>query len=122
MDPATFLTDNNGNVISGNSQCISAAGSAVNQLATFECYIAGSTVLTAPNYGTFGNAGRNIFRGPKFYDWDFSLSKSWKLNERVGIQLRGEVFNILNHPSFDVFSMNNDLSDPTSVGTPIFTP
>jgi hypothetical protein len=79
-------------------------------------------VLTPPAPATFGNAGRNIFRGPGFRDWDFSVSKIWKLNERVGIQFRGEVFNILNHPSFDVFSLNNDVSDPTSVGTPAFTP
>ena len=122
IDPLSFTTDSNGNVIAGNAQCISAAGSAVNQLANFGCYVSGNTVLTPPNYGTFGNAGRNIFRGPGFRDWDFSVSKIWKLNERVRMQFRGEVFNILNHPSFDVFSMNNDVSDPTSVGTPIFTP
>jgi len=36
--------------------------------------------------------------------------------------LRGEFFNILNHPNFDVFTMNTDLSDPSSVGTVVFTP
>jgi hypothetical protein len=122
VDPSTFTTDSSGNVIGGNSQCISAAGSAVNQLATFGCYVSGNTVLTPPNYGTFGDERRNIFRGPNFRDWDFSISKLWKFNERITMQLRGEVFNILNHPSFDVFSMNNDLSVPAAVGTPIFTP
>ena len=82
----------------------------------------GNTVLTPPAPTTFGNAGRNIFGGPGFRDWDFSVSKIWKLNERVAVQFRGEVFNILNHPSFGVFSLNNDVSDPTSVGTPAFTP
>jgi hypothetical protein len=42
-----------------------------------------------------------------------------KFNERVKMQL---FFNILNHPSFDVFSMNTDLCVPNSVGTAIFTP
>jgi hypothetical protein len=65
---------------------------------------------------------RNIFRGPAFANWDFSLSKIWKLNERVKLQFRGEVFNILNHTNFDVFSMNTDLSSPSSVGLVIFTP
>jgi hypothetical protein len=51
-----------------------------------------------------------------------SLSKMWKLNERLKLQLRGEVFNILNHTNFDVFSMNTDLSAPTTVGTVIYTP
>lgn len=123
IDPSTFITDTYGNVIGGNSQCINAAGSAaVNQLATYGCYVSGSTTLTPPAYGTFGNMGRNTFAGPRFIDWDFSLSKMWKLNERVKVQFRGEVFNILNHPNFDVFSLNTDLSVPNSVGTAIFTP
>jgi hypothetical protein len=37
-------------------------------------------------------------------------------------QRRGEFFNILNHPNFGVFSMNRDLSVPSSVGTAVFTP
>lgn len=123
VDPSTFTTDANGNVIGGNAQCINAAGpAAVNQLASYGCYVSGSTVLTPPAYGTFGNMGRNIFRGPAFREWDFSVSKIWKFNERVKMQLRGEFFNIVNHPNFDVFSMNNDLSEPSAVGTAIFTP
>jgi hypothetical protein len=56
-----------------------------------------------------GNMGRNIFRGPTFKNLDFSVSKIWKLNERVKLQFRGEFFNILNHANFDVFTMNTDL-------------
>jgi hypothetical protein len=65
---------------------------------------------------------RNIFRGPSFRNWDFSLSKLTKLTERVSLQLRGEVFNILNHPNFDTTTMNTDLSIPNTVGTVIYTP
>jgi hypothetical protein len=86
------------------------------------CYVSGNTVLTPPAPATFGNMGRNIFRGPAFREWDFSLSKMWRINERLQLQLRGEFFNILNHPNFDVFSMNNDLSVFSAVGTAIFTP
>ena len=62
----TFITDGSGNVIAGNQQCISAAGNqaAVNQLASYGCYVSGATTLTPPINGTFGDAGRNIFRGP----------------------------------------------------------
>jgi hypothetical protein len=86
------------------------------------CYVSGNTVITPPAPGSFGNMGRNTFRGPSFREWDFSISKIWKLNERIRMQLRGEFFNILNHPNFDVFSMNTDLSVPSSVGTAVFTP
>ena len=53
---------------------------------------------------------------------DMSLSKSWKLTERIRLQLRGEMFNVLNHASFDVFTMNTDLSVPSTVGTVDCTP
>jgi hypothetical protein len=43
--------------------------------------------------------GRNIFRGPGLQDWDFSILKRWQA-ERLGIQFRAEIFNILNHPNF----------------------
>jgi hypothetical protein len=41
---------------------------------------------------------------------------------KLRLQLRGEFFNILNHPNFDVFTMNTDLSVPSNVGTVSFTP
>ncbi len=125
VDPSTFGTDSSGNV-TGNSQCINAAGGAASaaaqQLLTYGCFVSGSTVITPPVYGTQGNMARNIFRGPTFKNWDFSLSKAFKFNERISMQLRGEVFNILNHANFDTTTMNTDLSSPASVGTVVFTP
>jgi hypothetical protein len=86
------------------------------------CYVAKNTVITPPAYGSQGNMGRNIFRGPGFTNWDFSVSKSWRLKERLHLQLRGEFFNILNHPNFDGFTMDTDLFDSSTVGTVTFTP
>jgi hypothetical protein len=81
------------------------------------CYISGNTALTAPAPGNFGNSGRNIFRGPGFREWDFSIAKIWTFNEPVKMQLRGEFFNILNHANFDPFSLNNDLPCPALWGS-----
>ena len=39
--------------------------------------------------------------GPGFSRVDFSLSKDFKLTERVRLQFRSEFFNILNHPTFN---------------------
>jgi hypothetical protein len=64
--------------------------------------------------------GRNIFSGPGFANWDFSLSKMFRMGERVKLQLRGEVFNILNHTNFA--GLSTDLSSPNSVGTVVYTP
>ncbi len=145
VHPSQFTADSNGNVTGGigaaAQACYYAAMAAGGQAAAnqlngnpnFEnltefpstqggCYVSGSAVITAPAPGHFGDMGRNTFRGPSFKEWDFSVSKIWKFNDRVKMQLRGEVFNILNHPNFDVFSMNTDVSAQSSVGTVIYTP
>ncbi|MGA8074135.1 MAG: TonB-dependent receptor, partial [Candidatus Acidiferrales bacterium] len=64
------------------------------------CYAENGTILYPNAFGTFGNMGRNIFRGPGFSDVDASLGKSWTLTERLKLQLRAEFFNVLNHPNF----------------------
>jgi hypothetical protein len=46
--------------------------------------------------GTFGNAGRNILRGPGLLSTDLSLFKNFRLTEFLRLQARGEAFNALN--------------------------
>ncbi|MGA8762058.1 MAG: TonB-dependent receptor [Candidatus Sulfotelmatobacter sp.] len=136
VDPSQFIEDPNTFNVTGGATpaaqlCVNQAfatggQAAANQLGAdggdLGCYVSGNTVITPPAYGSQGNMGRNIFRGPSFKNWDFSLSKAWRLRENVRLQLRGEFFNILNHPNFDVFTMNTDLSSSTDVGTVRFTP
>ncbi len=98
------------------------ANGTIDNLLYYGCYQQGSAVITPPADKTQGDMGRNLFRGPKFVNWDMSLSKVWKFKERVQLQLRGEVFNILNHANFDVFTMNTDLGVPDNVGTVVYTP
>ncbi len=74
---------------------IGTAGPSGN-LAKFGCFAKGNSVLIAPPTGTFGTAGRNIFRDDGFRDWDFSLFKNWTVKERLTAQFRAEFFNILN--------------------------
>lgn len=52
--------------------------------------------------GRFGNAGRNIARGPGSVTVDFSLLKSVPLGEQRSLQFRAECFNLLNHANFAV--------------------
>ena len=56
--------------------------------------------MIAPAPGQFGTMARNLFYGPDFADWDFSIFKNWKLKERLTAQFRAEFFNILNHPIY----------------------
>jgi hypothetical protein len=57
---------------------------------------------TGPNSGRFGALGRNTFRGPAFYDFDFALIKTTPIGhrenglERADLQFRGEFFNLFN--------------------------
>jgi hypothetical protein len=57
---------------------------------------------TGPNQGRFGTLGRNTFRGPAYYDFDFALIKSTPVGrrasgvERMDVQFRAEFFNIFN--------------------------
>jgi hypothetical protein len=69
--------------------------------------------------GTYGNAGRNVARGPGIFDWDFSTLKNLYFAERRYLQFRFEVFNLLNHPNFG--DPNNNLGNnrPDSNGVPI---
>jgi hypothetical protein len=57
---------------------------------------------TGPNQGRFGALGRNTFRGPAFYNFDFALIKDTPFGtrrsgtERVDLQYRAEFFNLFN--------------------------
>ena len=54
-----------------------------------------------PNSGFYGNLGRDTLTGPGLFDWDFSAVKDTKLSERLNLQFRAEIFNILNHTNFN---------------------
>jgi hypothetical protein len=77
-------------------------GDGVNNAADYfsiPIHVAGGT---GPNQGRFGTLGRNTFRGPAFYDYDFALIKSTPFGRRnsgaelVNLQFRSEFFNLFN--------------------------
>jgi len=49
-----------------------------------------------PATGTFGNLGRNTERGPNFWQVDASLFKNVPLARNHRLQLRVEVYNVIN--------------------------
>ena len=61
--------------------------------------------------GTFGTSPRNLFQAPPINTADLGIFKNWSIRERYNIQLRWEMFNALNHPSFS--GPNNDPSSLT---------
>jgi hypothetical protein len=65
-----------------------------------------------------GDVGRNALRGPGFFQWDFSLMKNFPVTEKLKVQFRGDLFNILNHPNF----AGPDAGICTAVVVPVTTP
>lgn len=77
-------------------------GEGINNASAFfsiPIHVAGGT---GPNQGRFGKVGRNTFRGPAFYNFDFALIKDTSFGrrksgaERMDVQFRSEFFNLFN--------------------------
>ncbi len=66
---------------------------------------------TCPGYGTYGNIGRNSFRGPNLYQFDAQISRIFPIWESLAATLRLEAFNVVNHPNFA--TPTNTLSSQT---------
>ena len=56
---------------------------------------------TAANGGFYGNVGRNTLIGPGLATWDFSVLKEMRIRERLSLQFRSEIFNLLNRANFN---------------------
>ena len=52
----------------------------------------------------FGNLGRNALRAPGFWNLDLALAKNLQFTERWRLQIRGDMFNSLNHTNFSGIS------------------
>ncbi|SEG70518.1 Carboxypeptidase regulatory-like domain-containing protein [Bryocella elongata] len=66
------------------------------------------TAFATPALDTFGNVKKDSFVGPRYVDWDASLTRNFKLYEHTTFQFRAEYFNLLNH---------TNLGDPTGTQT-----
>ncbi len=68
----------------------------------------------APAPYTYGNSSYNLLHGPRYQDWDLSVSKTTPIHEHVSLQLRADAFNVFNHPNFA--NPNATLSNPSNFG------
>jgi carboxypeptidase family protein/TonB-dependent receptor-like protein len=60
-----------------------------------------TSAFSMPQFGTFGNAGRNIIDGPGYENVNLAVIRYIRFGD-VNLQLRAEAFNLLNHANFDL--------------------
>jgi hypothetical protein len=65
-------------------------------------------------FGSFGDAGRNIIRGPGFENWDISIFKIFAVLEDKRFEFRAEFFNAFNH-------FNPEFANPNTIATNVAT-
>ncbi len=72
--------------------------------------------FTFPNAFQVGNAGRNVFHNPGFFETDASLVKRFRITESHSVQFRAEGYNVFNHPNFGFVAANLNINNPTTFG------
>jgi Carboxypeptidase regulatory-like domain len=68
---------------------------------TNPCAVAADFVSPDAQAG-FGSYARNSFRGPGFFDTDMNITKNIPVGERVKFAIGANLFNLFNHPNFDL--------------------
>lgn len=112
--PFTIYTGTNTPLGTNNQRPNAIPGSLIFTLgkATAISYASGFTAASlrpAPN--AYGTLGRNTVRTESVMDWNLSLQKDFRLDEKRKIQLRGEFFNIFNQTNFN--QIDNVMTSPT---------
>ncbi|HZR28208.1 MAG TPA: carboxypeptidase regulatory-like domain-containing protein [Terriglobales bacterium] len=70
--------------------------------------------FSIPASGTFGNAPRNLLRGPALWQTDVGLARHFVLSERIGLEFRAEAFNLFNRAQ--LAAPQSDFSVVTTAG------
>ena len=97
-----------------------STGTGLGQLAAIGCYMVNGSAMVAPAQGTFGNMSRNGLRGKGFRGVNASISKTWKIKERLNAQFRAEAFNLFNRTFYAGVGLN--LGAPNTFGQATQTP
>jgi hypothetical protein len=121
---ATAESTSNGGLWNLSSNPIvttSTAGyNGLSQLANIGCYSVNGSAIVPPAQGTYGNMNFNELRGAAFTQWNASVTKDWKIRERLTTEFRFEAFNILNRTQFG--NVGGNLGSPASFGLSQTTP
>jgi len=75
-----------------------------------------------PQPGQVGNLERNAFNGPAFFNMDFAITKGIQITEKIKLELKGQAFNVLNHPTFFVGDQNINSNTFGQIGSTLSSP
>ena len=67
-------------------------------------------------YGGQCGFSRLVVYGPSFFKFDASLAKTTRIGEKMRIELRATVLDVLNHPNFRVTAWTGDTASPAVGG------
>jgi hypothetical protein len=69
-------------------------------------------LFSTPAPGQLGNTGRNFFTGPSFFNLDMTLRKRFRFSEKRNLEVRADINNLTNTPSFEF-----PISSTSGIGT-----
>ena len=71
------------------------------------------TILQNPLPGTLGNLAQTFFTSPNFFNFDASLSKTFRITERFNFELRTDWLNSTNHQDFSNATIDSSIDSAT---------
>ncbi len=86
-----------------NHGMLETSGPVHNRLGSYfntNCFVPWPVIGADGMATDFGNSGTGIVRGPDQRNLDLALIKKIRFNERVGLDVRTELFNVFNTPQF----------------------
>jgi hypothetical protein len=91
----TYLTRVMSDYLGGSTNCSGPGNDP-----TTSCLV-GTSLASYLVQNDFGNTGRNFFRGPHYFDTDFSLFKDFRITESgMMFTMGASAYNVFNHASF----------------------
>jgi hypothetical protein len=81
--------------------CPDASGGPPIPVGTVNCWF-NTSAFAIPLSNTFGNAGRNILRGPGYASFDLSVFRNFNIRETLKLSFEAEAFNLFNRANFNL--------------------
>ncbi len=103
FDPHTFQTingTNNGGDASVGNYYFNPNQFSNTRLLSLDSQSRSNPSALAGQY-SYGTLGRNALRGPGAYNVNLAIAKHFYVGEKLDVELRGDMFNILNHTQFN---------------------